>query len=212
MKKYRYLLYDWDGCLAKTLQIHLDAYKQTFAEFNIFPSDFEITQKVFGDWNGPAKFGIDDIPTFTNAYLARVVQKFATAPLYPHAKDAIVHFSKTKKIALITTSTITLVKPALEHHGISSFFTSVLTAEDVKRHKPNPEIIELALQKLDGNKQETVIIGDSKSDLGAAQATGIDSVLFYPADHALFYNKQQLIHQYNPTFVIEDHQNLVDIL
>lgn len=56
MKTYTYILLDWDGCLAKTLDLWLEVYQQTFAEYNIFPEDKAIIQQVFGDWNGPKKF------------------------------------------------------------------------------------------------------------------------------------------------------------
>ncbi len=188
MKKYTFILFDWDGCLAQTLQIHLKAYKDTFAEYGIFPSDFEVTKKVFGDWNGPAHLGVKDVKTFTDKYLARVHKSFIDAPLYPHALSMVQTLSQSgKKLALVTTSTVQLIAPAIERVGMDQFFSVVLTAEDVTHHKPDAEIVNKALEKLDGKGEEAVIIGDSKSDLGAAQNVGIDSVLFYPPDHELFY-------------------------
>ena len=212
-KNYKYLLFDWDGCLAKTLQIHLDAYKKTFNEYNIFPTDFEVTQKVFGDWNGPAKLGVEDVKTFTDIYLARVAVNLPLASLYPHALNTLQELTKAgKKLALVTTSTIKFVQPVLEKTKMSDLFTVVLAAEDVAEHKPAPEIVYTAIEKLKGNKEECIIIGDSKSDLGAALNAGIDSVLFSPNDHKLFYDRAELIEKYSPTFVIKDHKELLDIL
>lgn len=212
-KNYNYILFDWDGCLAKTLQIHLDAYKDTFAEYDIFPTDVEVTKQVFGDWNGPAKLGVEDVPTFTDAYLARVVQHFAEAPLYPHALETVKKLKKAgKKIALVTTSTVKLIKPALKKTKMEKYFEFVLAAEDVKEHKPAPEIINKSLAKWKAPKEESIIIGDSKSDLGAANNAKIDAVLFSPKDHDIFYDEKELTETYKPTFVIDDHKELLDIL
>ena len=168
-KKYQYLLFDWDGCLAQTLQIHLNAYKETFSDYHIFPTDLDVTQQVFGDWNGPLKLGVtdNDLSAFTQKYLDRVDQNYASAPLYPYAFSTIKSLSEAgKDLALITATTIRLVQPALEKTGVTDFFRIILTSEDVEKHKPDPEIVEKAIQKLDGNKDQAIIIGDSKSDLG----------------------------------------------
>ena len=69
MKKYKLYLYDWDGCLAKTLNIWLDAYKKLFSEYGIQISEQTITTKVFGDWEGPKKVGIQDNEKFTKELL-----------------------------------------------------------------------------------------------------------------------------------------------
>lgn len=211
-KHYQYLLFDWDGCLAQTLQIHLKAYQETFAEYGVQPTVEEITQKVFGDWNGPAHIGIQDVAGFTEKYLARVNQTYVQAPLYPHVFSTIQALSQNgKSLALVSSSTNRLSLPALEHHNITSFFKVILTAEDVTEHKPAPEIIDKALQRLGGNKAEAVIIGDSKSDLGAAQNAGIDAILFYPDDHTIFYNREKLL-DYKPKAVIQAHRELLELL
>lgn len=212
MKNYKYVLLDWDGCLAKTLQIHLKAYKQTFAEYGIEPSDFDITKKVFGDWNGPAKLGIEDVDGFTEKYLHRVDQHFADAELYQDARQVVETLSKSKSLALVTTSTRRWIESALEKTGMRDLFLVVLAKEDVSQHKPDPEIVESAIKFLKGNKEESIIVGDSKSDLGAAQNAGIDSVFFSPRDHDAFYDSKDLIEKYKPTFVIEKHEQLLDIL
>jgi beta-phosphoglucomutase-like phosphatase (HAD superfamily) len=55
MKNYNYILLDWDGCLAKTLDIWLQAYKDTFAEYGVYPDEKYITHEVFVNWDGMTK-------------------------------------------------------------------------------------------------------------------------------------------------------------
>jgi len=65
MKTYNTILFDWDGCLAKTLNIWLAAYKTVFAEYGLKPDTETIMHTVFEDWNGSKKLGITDIDTYT---------------------------------------------------------------------------------------------------------------------------------------------------
>lgn len=197
--------------MAKTLQVHLKAYRETFAEYNFFPEDIIITTQVFGDWNGPAKLGVPNPQEFTKKYLQRLDESFVDAPLYPNVIPTLETLSKSKKLALITSSTIRLIRPAIQQQKVEKYFPIVLAAEDVITHKPDPEIIEKSLFLLGGNKEEAIIVGDSKSDLGAAVNAGIDSVLFFPDDHTLFYQKKNLM-KYSPTHVIIDHKELLKIL
>jgi pyrophosphatase PpaX len=208
MKKYNYILFDWDGCLAKTLDLWLAAYKATFAEYDIFPEDKAICYEVFGDWDGPRKFGITDIDAFTEKMKQKVGKEYTTVPLADGVKELLNELKKTeKKLALLTTSKKELVYPALQYHELSNFFEVVLTAEDVIHHKPDPEIVEKAIKKLHGTKDQSIIIGDSRSDLGAAKNAGIDSILFYPKHNHLFYDLS-VLNQYQPTYTVTELTSL----
>ncbi len=54
-------------------------------------------------------------------------------------------------------------------------------------------------------------IGDSDKDLGAAKNAGIDSVLFYPAEHKKFYNLDAL-KTYSPTYIVDDFRKIMTIV
>lgn len=214
MKNYQFILWDWDGCLAKTLQIHLDSYKKAFAKFNLYPTNRDITHKVFGDWNGPKKVGIKnkDIKKITEIYLQQLNKAYPLTKLNRYGKEILDYLaSKNKKMALITTLKTKTLLPALKNNNVGSYFKTILSAEDVKKHKPDPEIIFKAIKKLRGSRNKTIIIGDSKSDLGAAKNAQIDSVLFYPKTHKIFYDLKML-KTYQPTYIISDLIELKNII
>ncbi|MDH3194110.1 MAG: HAD family hydrolase, partial [Acidimicrobiia bacterium] len=62
--------------------------------------------------------------------------------------------------------------------GIAERFEAIIRSVDVGVGKPDPAIIKAALVKLDVGESEVVLVGDSEeSDVGAARAAGIRSVL-----------------------------------
>lgn len=212
MKQYKYILFDWDGCLAMTLDVWLQSYKEVFAEYNVYPEDKEIALKAFGDWNAPLKFGVSDVDTFAKKMIEKVNERYSTLNLYDGVKETLRTLKeKDKKIALLTTSTSDLVLPALEHHQLKQYFDVILTAESVTKHKPDPEIIDKALQEMNGKKELSIIIGDSKSDLGAAQNADIDSILFYPDHNHLLYELEKL-QSFQPTYTVTEFKKVLDIL
>jgi len=53
--------------------------------------------------------------------------------------------------------------------GISDTFSVVVGFEDVTYHKPHPEAVHVALSRLGAAPQETLVVGDSRADIEAAQ-------------------------------------------
>ncbi len=210
--KYTTILFDWDGCLAKTLTIWLEGYRQTFSEFGIQIEDKEITRNIFGDWKGPMKYGVTDIDNYNQKLLARVNSGCPTVGLYDQVYDTLKQLRQAgRKFALLTSSMRQLITPAITHNRVDNLFDLILTAEDVTNHKPDPEVIFKAIEKLGSERETTVIVGDSKSDLEAATRASIDSVLFFPSQNELFYDLERL-KEYQPTYVINHFNELLSVV
>ena len=210
MKQYTYILLDWDGCLAKTLDIVLAAYKKIFAQYAIFPEDKVITQEVFGDWDGPKKLGVTDIKAFTEKFVTEIDKTYPQVDLYDGVPEVLRAFKNMgKKMALLTSSRRSTVEPALRNNNLTDMFDIILAAEDVYKSKPDPEIIFKALKELNGTKDQAIIIGDSKSDLQAATNAGIDSILFFPEHNKSFYDLQEL-ETYKPTYTVHNFKDILE--
>ncbi len=212
MKTYKYIFLDWDGCVAKTLDLWMEAYRQTFQEFGVDLPEKTIAQEVFGDWNGALKFGIKENDLFNKKVVEKVDETYPMVKLYDGAFKTIAKLKKDgKKLALLTSSRRDLVFPALKNNNISTYFDLLLTAGDVKKHKPDPEIINKALTTFNCGKDEVIIMGDSKSDLGAATNAGISSILFYPEENETFYDFE-FLKSFNPSFIVRKFDGILDII
>ena len=60
--------------------------------------------------------------------------------------------------------------------GLEDNFDVVVTSEDTEHHKPHPEPILLALDRLGAAADEAVYVGDSPFDIRAAKAAGVHAV------------------------------------
>lgn len=61
----------------------------------------------------------------------------------------------------------------LRQIGILQDFDTVVTADDVKKHKPDPEGLLQALAHIDVAPQHAVMVGDTTADIGAGKAAGV---------------------------------------
>ena len=63
----------------------------------------------------------------------------------------------------------------LDELGVASLFAVVIGFEDVTRHKPDPEGVELALDGLGVLPKDALLVGDSAADIEAARAAACPS-------------------------------------
>jgi pyrophosphatase PpaX len=212
MKKYHYILLDWDGNLAKTLDVWLHACKTALEMHGITKTDKEIGHS-FGQFEERmAEWGIKNIDEISVEADAQAFKMLPDVELYPDALYVIEELKKRgKKLALITTSTRDQVLPLLKKHGLEETFDAVVTYDDVEHRKPHPEPLNKALELLGGNPSNAIMVGDTDKDVGAANAAGVDSILFYPAEHEKFYDINHLKYD-DPTHIIDDFVQVLEIV
>lgn len=210
--KYSHLLFDWDGCLAPTLDIWMEVYKETLATFGLFPEDLEIGLKVMGKSKGPLAVGLEenDLDEFYIRLRSRFSQCMDRLEI-PQQTVSLVNklFENGYKLAIVTSS----VRYHVEEK-ITTYFpevTVLVTQEDVSKIKPSPEPLLLAMEQLSALPEKTLMIGDSENDILAAKNAAIDSVLYFPKRHSLFYDLVEF-KSYNPTYVISNFEELLDVI
>lgn len=64
------------------------------------------------------------------------------------------------------------VAKAQEFYGLPAF--TVVTADDTTRHKPDPEGLNLAMQRLGASPDASVVLGDHKVDIQTAVSAGVN--------------------------------------
>jgi HAD superfamily hydrolase (TIGR01509 family) len=77
------------------------------------------------------------------------------------------------RLAVATTGTATWVRPLLDRHFGLERFESVVTGDEVRMIKPDPEVYRLALSRLGVRAGDAVAVEDSVMGLAAARAAGV---------------------------------------
>jgi pyrophosphatase PpaX len=74
---------------------------------------------------------------------------------------------------LVTSKGRGMTARSLGRVGLAESFDTVVTYEDTERHKPGPEPVLLALDRLGMSPGEAVFVGDSPHDMHAGRAAGV---------------------------------------
>jgi HAD superfamily hydrolase (TIGR01509 family) len=77
------------------------------------------------------------------------------------------------RLAVATTGTATWVRPLLDRHFGLERFETVVTGDEVRMIKPDPEVYRLALSRLGVRAGDAVAVEDSVMGLAAARAAGV---------------------------------------
>jgi len=76
-------------------------------------------------------------------------------------------------LGIATTKPRYFTEPILTHLGVRGYFSAIVGAEDVKNLKPAPDTLIRAMEILGRNSGETIFVGDTPLDIGAARAAGV---------------------------------------
>ena len=81
-----------------------------------------------------------------------------------------------RKLGVVTSKRRRTVDLAFAVLPIERFFDAVVTSGDTERHKPDPEPVLLALERLGADPARAAFVGDSPFDVRAGKAAGVFSV------------------------------------
>lgn len=202
MEGYSTILFDWDGCLADTLELWVDVCGAALANQGIRAPKAEI-KKHYARGGVTRMFDIrnteiwdKDVREIASAHIKNVA-------LYEGAKELLEVLSKTKQLAIVTDAHREVLIQNLEHHDLAKYFQTIITRDDLKYLKPHPEGIKKAMAVLRAEPRKTIMIGDSDKDIRAARNAGVDSILIHPRSHDAFYDLKELL-RHEPTHVMSN--------
>ncbi len=82
-----------------------------------------------------------------------------------------------RRLGIVTAKRHASVQLAFDQlPGLEANFDVVVGAEDTKRHKPDPEPLLAALDRLGASSADAAYVGDSPFDIRAAKAAGVMAV------------------------------------
>jgi pyrophosphatase PpaX len=84
--------------------------------------------------------------------------------------------SEGRLIGIVTAKRRRTVDLAFAMLPLENFFDVVVTSEQTERHKPHPEPVLAALDRLGSEPDEAAFVGDSPFDMGAGKAAGVFTV------------------------------------
>ncbi|EEA93771.1 HAD family hydrolase [Pseudovibrio sp. JE062] len=188
--KIKSVIFDWDGTLARTLDVWLDGYQRSLEVRNFTFQPKEIVAEFFHDHHKvPDKhphLGFPEIAEETRKYVLQALQK---VELYEGATKTLSKLNdENVPTSLVSSSSRRLLNSGMEVHNLSKHFKATVAGDDGYGHKPDTRPFEEALDRMGAEAETTLVIGDSHVDVQAGKALGCQTCLFVPKLNSLFHN------------------------
>jgi pyrophosphatase PpaX len=173
------VLFDLDGTLIDSIGLILGSMRYAFAKCRApLPTDAEWLTGVGTPLRTMfQRYSSDDaeIDRLISAYREH---QFANHDDLVKCYDGVpaVVASLARKghpMALVTSKTEALARRGLEHVGLIEYFKVIIGCDSCSRHKPDPEPVLTALNRLGYEPDEATFVGDSVHDVESGNAAGV---------------------------------------
>lgn len=183
LARKRLLIFDLDGTLVDSSPLHARAFAQAFAPFGIavdYATVAGLTTESAVDRLADAAGEI--LAPEVRTALIRQKRELALALIETELQaipgaPAFVRTAGDRWLrALCTSASRANADAALHRAKLTGCFDWIVTANDVSRSKPDPEIFLAALDRSGIAAADALVFEDAPSGLAAAAAAGIDTI------------------------------------
>jgi len=217
--KIKALLIDLDGTLVDSTEAYKEAGRAGFAALGLNRDDdetaFEVARRL--EQNLPiddlfTRFHVGEeveerfLPAYLEAYYSVVHVK---SKLLPKTRENLQKLSQNFPLALITLRYISnkQLMEELLRLRLMEYFKAVVTALDVKKPKPFPDALLIAVERLGVRIQDCAIVGDSIVDIQAGKSAGAKTIAVLSG----LFSREELKKE-KPDLIIKDINFLPDFL
>ncbi len=160
-----------------------------------------------GDMNGePSEKDFDvAYPIFLDLYSKNTANRSC---LYTGVIEGLEYLkSSGYNLGCVTNKAERFTLPLLKQLKLFDFFEIIISGDSLPNKKPDPEPLLHAAKFFQSNPNESLMIGDSKSDVKAARAAGFQIVcMSYGYNHGLDIRDSE------PDMVIDSMKELISII
>ena len=200
------IIFDWDGTLADTRQMVAASFQKTLSEVNCTISN-EFIERHIGI--GAAETFREILRTsrisFDEALIRRLVEKkiktqidlSQSVKLFEGATELLSSLHGKAKLALASMNNRDVINHILNRMDARRFFDAILTVDEVRNPKPDPEIFLKAALKLECQPEKCVIVEDSIFGVKAAKAARMSCIVVLTG----VYSREEL-KKANPDLIV----------
>ncbi len=189
LARYKGLVFDMDGTLIDSMRFHVLAWLETAAEFGASIEE----SWLYAHGGVPSqvlagiiaeKYGINtDLHELTARKTSAFVRHIPEISIYPRMR-VLLETAKSMGIPMaIATGTLkSNVEKVFPATGLGEYIDKWVCSQDVKKHKPDPEIFATAAEWIGINPHDCLGFEDAPLGLKSALAAGMDCCVVKDGD------------------------------
>lgn len=186
--KYSAFLFDFDGTLVNTDNLHFQAYTKVLNSVGVDYVSYEehvrkyvglnsraILEKVLQK-HGKNIEGIDEL-VFMKKYIFTQLMMQQGVKVIDGAIEFLTSLrSAGKKIAMVSGGNYESVQKVMAFAGLTGYFDILISKEMIRNPKPDPECYNLAMQRLSVESKDCIGFDNDELGLEALKNAGVEAV------------------------------------
>ena len=211
-KNTKLFIFDFDGTLADTVPHIINCTLKCIEKFNLK----KLTKEDILRFNGAVLADVmkmlgatdDDLPKIKKYYADSFLEDMSDIYLYDGVEETLLKLKEKGYILTLASNRgRNTVEPLLKYLGIENLFEKVVCESDVENKKPNPDMVEYLLKETGHNKNEAIVIGDTKFDVLMGKTAGCKTCLV-----SYTKNVDDSILELNPDFIIYNFKKIIKLV
>lgn len=209
-KKYRAIIFDWDGTLMNSEARIVDAIQMAARECGLEVLPYDVSKQIIGLSLENAILGL--YPQLDQAMVVAMSEAYTQSFLeqsdvemvpFDGAEVLLLNLKQSGLITAIATGKSRKgLNAVLEETGFGVYFDMTRTPVE-SASKPDPLMLQQILQEFDLDVCDAVMVGDTSFDMEMAQNIGMDRVALTHGVH-----QTEVLQAYEPIAVLHSLQEL----
>lgn len=206
------VLFDFDGTLLDTRNFTYQTFANVFGSLGIKP----VSKRKFA-----LSVGLSLEESYRSLIAVREVALTVLVDRHRQFQRDNLHlikpFPKSKKTLMalkrqgikmaVVTSRIYNVTAILIRCGLLSYFSVIISGADVKKYKPDPEAIYLALSEMGIAPEHSLIVGDMDVDILAGKKSGVKTFAV-----TCGFSSKKILMRHQPDFIGNDVEDILKLV
>ncbi|KPK83713.1 MAG: HAD family hydrolase [Bacteroides sp. SM23_62_1] len=184
MTKIKAFIFDMDGTLIDNMSFHRDSWLLFCRRHNISFTPEQFHTENHGTLNEMIRYFLGrDLPDERVEELGREKEKIYREIYKDHLREIegltglLEKLERMgMKIAMATNGDMTNIDFVLDNLNIRRFFHVITGADEIRKGKPDTEIFELTLKKMNLGSRECIAVEDSTDGVIAARHAGLEVI------------------------------------
>ena len=185
MIRTKAVIFDWDGTLADTKKAIVQSFQKVLGEAGCGISNDFIerrmgigTKKTIEEAFRECDMRFDDekLEKISREKIKIQASLTGTVDLFEGAAEILEELQGRTKIALATMSGRKVINKLLHEKKLKAYFTVVVSADEIVKPKPDPEIFLDSAAKLGVDLEDCVVVEDSVFGVRAAKAANMKCI------------------------------------
>lgn len=197
------LIFDYDGVVVDSFETNYLAFERLFTEMKLDGFDRDYFRSVFGTGIENVVTPIlqmnnilitdESLPKIINTKTQYAIDFFKSTKLIAGIKQFLELTHNRYSQAIATGNGPGFVKELNRINSLEKYFKIIISANDVKNQKPDPEIFLLAAKKLSLPPSECIVFEDSLFGIDAAKAAGMRCIALTTTHDRKLLHKADII-------------------